>query len=135
MANDDKVRILQYDRIYKNFIDPIFIPEGKDEYHLRDEQTTFPKEKWRHLRADEIERLVNNKNVATNWDDILVTDEFDPSMVKRNSFFGLVQPIADYRKGQHQYQHQKMPCRHSSHNAAAGAAGNKFLQRTVFIGH
>ena len=90
MANDDKVRILPYDRIYKNFIDPKFIPEGKDEYYHRDEQTPFQKEKWRHLRADEIESLVINKNVAISWDDILVTDEFDPKMVKRNSFFGLV---------------------------------------------
>lgn len=90
MANDDKVRILPYDRIYKNFIDPRYIPEGQNEYYLRDIQTTVPEGGWRHLRSDEIERLVNNKNVASNWDDIWVTDCFDPSMVKRNSFFGMV---------------------------------------------
>lgn len=90
MANDDKVRILPYDRIYKNFIDPQYIPEGQNEYHLRDMQTVVPEGGWRHLRSDEIERLVNNKNVASNWDDIWVTDCFDPSMVKRNSFFGMV---------------------------------------------
>ena len=90
MANDDKVRILPYDRIYKNFINQKYIPKGKDEYYLRNEQSVFPEEKWRHLRADEIESLVNNKNVAISWDDVLVTDEFDPKMVKRNSFFGLV---------------------------------------------
>ncbi len=89
MAND-VVKKLPYDRIYKNFIDPKYIPEGHNEYYLRDMQNTMPEGGWRHLRADEIERLVNNKNVATNWDDIWVTDLFDPSMVKRNSFFGLV---------------------------------------------
>ena len=83
MANDDKVRILPYDRIYKNFINQKYIPKGKDEYYLRNEQSVFPEEKWRHLRADEIESLVNNKNVATNWDDVLVTDEFDPKMRQR----------------------------------------------------
>ena len=89
MAND-YVRKLPYDRIYKNFIDPKYIPIGENEYYLRDRQTSKPEGGWRHLRADEIESLVNNKNVATNWDDIRVTDSFDTSMVKRNSFFGLV---------------------------------------------
>jgi len=86
----DKVRKLPYDRIYKNFIDPKYIPEGENEYYLRNRQTTVPEGGWRHLRADEIERLVINKNVATNWDDIWVTDSFDISMIKRNSFFGMV---------------------------------------------
>ena len=86
----DIVRKLPYDRIYKNFIDPKYIPEGENEYYLRNRQTTVPEGGWRHLRADEIERLVINKNVATNWDDIWVTDSFDISMIKRNSFFGMV---------------------------------------------
>ena len=44
----------------------------------------------RHLRSDEIERLVKNSNSATNWDDIWVTDEFDTNMIRNNHFFGMV---------------------------------------------
>ncbi len=108
MADDSKVRILSYDRIYKNFIDSKFIPEGKDEYYLRYEQTSSPKNKWRHLRADEIESLVINKNVATNWEDVWVTDEFDPRMVKRNSFFGLVR-IGRIRREILEYHDLRVP--------------------------
>ncbi len=108
MANDDKVRILPYDRIYKNFIDPRYIPEGQNEYYLRNEQSTVHREKWRQLRADEIESLVNNKNVASNWDDVLVTDEFDPKMVKRNSFFGLVR-IGRIRREVLEYHDLRVP--------------------------
>lgn len=88
--SNEKVRKLPYDRIYKNFIDSKYIPAEENEYYLRNRQVQPPEGGWRHLRADEIESLVNNRNVASNWDDIWVTDEFDTNMVKRNSFFGLV---------------------------------------------
>ena len=108
MADDGKVRILSYDRIYKNFIESKYIPEGKDEYYLRYEQMISSKDKWRHLRADEIESLVVNRNVATNWDDVWVTDEFEPKMVKRNSFFGLVR-IGRIRREILEYHDLRVP--------------------------
>jgi hypothetical protein len=49
-----------------------------------------PIEQWRNLRSDEIERLVKNQNTADDWDEILVTDVFDPSLIRNNKFFGLV---------------------------------------------
>lgn len=86
----DAVTILPFDRIYKNFIDKKYIPEGKDEYYIRNQQVTVPEGGWRHLRADEIERLVKNSNTCTDWDNIYVTDAFDTNMVKNNHFYGLV---------------------------------------------
>jgi len=86
----DKVTIIEYDRIYKNFIDEKFLHDGHDEYYYRNLQVKKPEGGWRHLHSDEIERLVKNSNSATNWDDIWVTDEFDASMVHNNHFFGMV---------------------------------------------
>jgi len=85
----DKVTIIDYDRIYKNFIDEKYL-HGHDEYYYRNQQVGKPLDTWRHLRSDEIERLVKNSNSATNWDDIWVTDEFDTNMIRNNHFFGMV---------------------------------------------
>ena len=86
----DKVTIIDYDRIYKNFIDEKYLHDGHDEYYYRNLQVEKPEGGWRHLHSDEIERLVKNSNSATNWDDIWVTDAFDTSMVHNNHFFGMV---------------------------------------------
>ena len=86
----DKVTILPYDRIYENFIDPKYLHDGHDEYYYRNQQVKKPEGGWRHLRSDEIERLVLNSNSASNWDDIWVTDDFDTRMVRNNRFFGMV---------------------------------------------
>lgn len=84
------VSILPAGSIGKNFIPLEFIPEGKDEYYIRNEQTLWPLDRWRKLRADEISQLVNNNNTADSWDNILVTNEFDTHLVFNNTFFGLV---------------------------------------------
>jgi hypothetical protein len=86
----DSVFILSPEYIGKNFIPHEYIPGGKDEYHIRDSQTCFPRTGWRHLRSDEVERLVKNDNTADNWDEILVTDQFETSQIKNSRFYGLV---------------------------------------------
>jgi len=53
-------------------------------------QTTPPKSGWRNLRSDEVEILVKNDNTADNWDEILVSDQFDPHQIKNSRFYGLV---------------------------------------------
>ena len=58
----DKVLILQPEEMGKNFISGQFIPEGKDEYYIRNMQTTPPASGWRNLSAEEIERLIKNDN-------------------------------------------------------------------------
>ena len=86
----DKVTIIDYDRIYKNFIDEKYLHDGHDEYYYRNQQVKKPEGGWHHLHSSEVERLVMNNNSATDWDDIWVTDEFDTSMVRNNRFFGKV---------------------------------------------
>jgi hypothetical protein len=104
----DNVTILPYDRIYKNFIDSKYLHDGHDEYYYRDQQVKQPKGGWRHLRSDEIERLVKNSNSATNWDDIWVTDEFDTAMIRNNRFFGKVR-IGCVRREILQYHDLRVP--------------------------
>jgi hypothetical protein len=104
----DKVTILPYDRIYKNFIDPKYLHDGHDEYYYRNLQVRKPEGGWRHLRSDEIERLVVNNNSASNWDDIWVTDEFDTRMVRNNRFFGMVR-IGRIRNEILQYHDLRVP--------------------------
>ena len=84
------VSLLPTDAIGRHFIPPSFPPEDGDEYHYRNRQTLWPLGRWRHLRADEVERLVKNNNTSSSWDDILVTDEFEPTLLVNNRFFGLV---------------------------------------------
>ena len=104
----DKVTIIDYDRIYKNFIDEKYLHDGHDEYYYRDQQVKKPAGGWRHLHTDEIERLVKNSNSATNWDDIWVTDEFDTAMIRNNRFFGKVR-IGRVRREILQYHDLRVP--------------------------
>lgn len=72
-----------------NFVAAPYLPEGKDEYYLRNQQ--WGKSNiYRHLSALEIETLVRNDNTSDNWNNISVTNEFNPQLVKYCHFFGLV---------------------------------------------
>ena len=86
----DEVLILPPENIGRNFIPSEYLPKDKDEYYQRNKQIISPKSGWRHLQSDEIERLVKNDNTADNWDELLVTDQFDPNQIKNTRFFGLV---------------------------------------------
>ena len=86
----DEVLVIVPENMGRNFIPPAFLPPGKDEYYQRNAQTVPPANGWRHLRSDEVERLVKNNNTAINWDELLVTDEFDTSQIKNTQFYGLV---------------------------------------------
>jgi hypothetical protein len=86
----DHVLILPPETMGNSFIPSDFLPSGKDDNYLRNEQVTPPPNGWRQLRSDEVEQLVKNDNTADNWDQLLVTDPFDPKLLKNNKFFGLV---------------------------------------------
>ncbi len=72
-----------------NFIKPEYLPEGKDEYYLRNLQNRSGIN-YRNLTAYEIEALVKNRNTSDDWNKILVSDAFNPELVKNCKFFGLV---------------------------------------------
>lgn len=86
----ERVTLLPSDKLFNSFIDEKYVPKGKDKYYIRNTQVTAPAGGWRHLSSDEIETLVKNDNTAMSWDNIYVTDEFNPMMVKNNKFYGFV---------------------------------------------
>ena len=72
-----------------NFIPAAYLPKGKDEYYLRNKQNRSGIT-YRHLNALEIEVLVRNRNTSDNWNHLLVSDAFNPELVKNCKFYGLV---------------------------------------------
>lgn len=72
-----------------HFIPAEFIPKGKDEYYLRNQQNESGIH-YRQLTAYEIEVLVRNRNTSDNWNHILVSNAFNPELVQNCKFFGLV---------------------------------------------
>lgn len=71
------------------FIPDQYLPKGKDEYHLRNRQNGTTSE-HRRLKAFEIEALVRNNNISDDWNRILVSESFNPDLVRNCKFFGLV---------------------------------------------
>ncbi|WP_018611525.1 DUF4954 family protein [Segetibacter koreensis] len=71
------------------FITSDYLPQGKDEYYLREMQNKNGIN-YRQLSAYEIEVLVRNRNTSDDWNKILVSDAFNPELVKNCKFFGLV---------------------------------------------
>jgi hypothetical protein len=72
-----------------DFIEKENLPEGKDEYYLRNIQNRNGID-YRQLTSYEIEVLVRNRNSSDNWNNLLVSDAFTPELVKNCKFFGLV---------------------------------------------
>lgn len=70
------------------FIEPEHLPEDRDEYHIRYLQN--PRNGYRRLKAHEIEALVRNNNTSDDWNRVLVSEAFDPGLVRNCKFFGLV---------------------------------------------
>ncbi|HYJ65692.1 MAG TPA: DUF4954 family protein [Parafilimonas sp.] len=88
MAYNNIIKI-PVEKLGYNFIKPEFLPEGKDEYYLRNLQNRSGIN-YRNLTAYEIEALVKNRNASDDWNKILVSDAFNPELVKNCKFFGLV---------------------------------------------
>ncbi len=72
-----------------NFIADKYLPAGKDEYYLRNRQNNNGIN-YRKLNGEEREILIENGNSLDDWNMLLVSDAFDPSLVKNTKFFGLV---------------------------------------------
>ncbi len=70
-------------------MEPAYLPKGEDEYYLRNQQNRSGIS-YRGLTAYEIEALVRNRNTSDNWNHILVSDAFNPELVRNCKFYGLV---------------------------------------------
>jgi hypothetical protein len=89
------------------FIAKEYIPKGKDEYYLRNIQHRTPS-KYRKLTAAEIKQLEKNDNSSDDWNKVLVTAIFNPNLIKRCSFFGLVR-IGRLEPLFHEFNDLRMP--------------------------
>ena len=81
----DSVILLSAEAIGRNFIPKEWLPPGGDEYSRRNEQAPWPGNRWRHLRADEVERLIQNDNSSDDWDQVCVADPFDPQKIRNTA--------------------------------------------------
>ena len=86
----DHVRLIQTNQIGRNFIPDEFLPKGKDEYYLRENQFDRRDRPWRRLETAEIEQLIKNGNTSDDWDEIFVTDLFDPGLILNSEFSGRI---------------------------------------------
>jgi len=71
------------------FVPAQYLPEGADEYYLRDRQQ-LTEYMYRPLRADELAILTRNGNYSPHWGDVWVTDTFRPEQVQQSTFYGRV---------------------------------------------
>ena len=104
----ERVTLLPPTVLSDGWIDPKFLPQGKDKYYIRNRQVKEPASGWRHLHSEEIERLVKNNNTASSWDTVWVTDEFNPGMIKDNKFYGTVR-IGRVSNGALQFHDLRLP--------------------------
>jgi hypothetical protein len=72
-----------------NFIPKEFVPKRKNEYHLRNQQNRSGI-RYKKLSPAQIKALEKNGNTSDNWNKVLVSESFDPKLVRNCKFFGLV---------------------------------------------
>lgn len=104
----ERVTLLPPTALSDGWIDPKYLPGGEDKYYIRNRQVTKPEGGWRHLRNDEIEHLVKNNNTASSWDTVWVSEEFNPSVIKDNKFYGTVR-IGRVSNGALQFHDLRLP--------------------------
>lgn len=84
------VKLTPVDDFSHRFLEPQDLPEGCDEFYIRNQQIPDNPERYRRLRADELEVLVKNGNNAEDWDRVLVADPFRAKSIVNCDFAGLV---------------------------------------------
>lgn len=72
-----------------DFVPKEYIPQGKDEYYLRQKQNRSGIT-YRNLTAREIKALVANNNFSDNWKNVQVADPFNPALINNCKFYGWV---------------------------------------------
>ncbi|WP_162415718.1 DUF4954 family protein [Cyclobacterium roseum] len=116
------------------FIEDRFLPKGKDEYYLRNKQNRT-ETTYRKLNAREIEQLVRNQNQSDNWNNILVSDAFNPELVKNCKFFGLVR-IGKLEPYFLEYHNLRMPVGiYNSHIISCDIGDNVVIDNVHYLSH
>lgn len=116
------------------FIEDRFLPKGKDEYYLRNKQNRT-ETSYRKLNAREIEQLVRNQNQSDNWNNILVSEAFNPELVKNCKFFGLVR-IGKLEPCFLEYHNLRMPVGiYNSHIISCDIGDNVVIDNVHYLSH
>lgn len=90
---------------------------------------------YQPLSSEQIEVLVKNNNTAENWDRILVTENFDPRLVRNCEFWGLVR-IGDLSPTFLEYHDVKLPVGFFSSTIISCDIGDNVVIRNVhYLAH
>ncbi len=117
-----------------NFIDPKYIPEGQDEYYLRNQQNNNGID-YRRLSGSEIEILIRNGNTSDDWGKIFVSKEFDPALVKNSKFHGLVR-IGKLEPYYLEFHNLRMPVGiYNSHIISCDFGHNVCIANATYLSH
>lgn len=74
--------------ISQNFITLQYLDKDKDSYFYRNHNIL--NKNYRNLNAKEIEILIKNNNIAENWNNIFVCEEFNPELIINCEFYGKI---------------------------------------------
>src|SRR4030042_6319544 len=121
------------EKMSTNFIPKEFGGNEKDQYYYRNKkQKTI---EYRNLYADEIEVLIKNNNFAEDWNDIFVTDKFNPNLIKNCEFFGRI-TIGKLREGFIDFNDLKLPIGISNSTIISSDIGDDVAIRDVhYLSH
>ena len=117
-----------------DFIPHEYLPAGKDEYWIRNMQV--PQDRiWRNLESRELEILIKNNNSCSDWDNFLVSDPFDPSLIRNTAFYGLVR-IGALRKVMLQFHDYCIPAGIRNSTIISSDIGDdSAIQDCTYISH
>ena len=117
-----------------NYIPAKYIPKGKDEYYVRNLQNKNGID-YRQLTAFEIETLVRNRNTSDDWNKILVSDAFDPELIKNCQFHGLVR-IGKLERYYLEYHNLRLPVGlYNSTIISCDLGNNVIIENVNYISH
>lgn len=86
----ERVEVLEESLLGYNFVTEEYLEPTQDEYYYRNLQNGKSNEDYRHLTQMEIDILEKRLNTSNDWSQVLVSDPFDPYLIKSSSFYGLV---------------------------------------------
>lgn len=116
------------------FIAKQYIPKGKDEYYLRNRQNRNDTI-YRPLSSSAIKLLMKNGNSSDNWSMVLVSDFFDPSLVKNCKFYGLVR-IGKLEPYFHEFNNLRLPVGlYNSTIISSDIGDNAVIDNVGFMSH
>ena len=117
-----------------NFIAPKYLPEGENEYYLRNQQNNNGIH-YRKLSGSEIEILIRNNNTSDDWGKIFVSKEFDPALVKNSNFHGLVR-IGKLEPYYLEFHNLRMPVGiYNSHIISCDFGDNVCIDNATYLSH